>query len=117
MKARIALITCLLAGIMAPALADNGMAGMNMSPAGHKQGSMQNMPLSEGVIRKVDAAAGKVTIRHGELANLGMPPMTMTFTASDHTLLKGYKAGDKVRFRADESDNGALMVTQMSHMQ
>lgn len=111
MKARTLIMTLLVAAT--PAWADMAMHDMNH---GQAAGSMENMPLSEGVIRKVDGAAGKVTIRHGELANLGMPPMTMTFNVQDKGMLKGYKAGDKVRFRADQSFDGGLMVTQMSHM-
>lgn len=88
------------------------MSGMSNGAPGRVT---QNTPLSEGVIRKVDAAAGKVTIRHGELANLGMPPMTMTF-GSNRSMLKNYRVGDKVQFRAERSDEGALVVTRMSHM-
>jgi hypothetical protein len=31
-----------------------------------------------------------------------MPPMTMSFTAKDAAMLRGFKEGDKVRFRAAE---------------
>ncbi|MBI5107268.1 MAG: copper-binding protein [Rhodocyclales bacterium] len=58
--------------------------------------------MSEGTIRKLDLSAGKVSIAHGEIANLKMPPMTMTFSAGDPAMLKGFKEGDKVRFRAAE---------------
>ncbi len=114
MNARKILAALLLAGATVPVWAD--MAGMDMHAMKPSQGSMQNMPLSEGVIRKIDAAAGKVTLRHGELANLGMPAMTMTFSARDKSMLKGYKVGDKVRFRADQSADGGLTVSQMSHL-
>jgi Cu/Ag efflux protein CusF len=119
MNTRNVLMAILLAGTMAPVWADDSMAGMhdmhNMAGASG-MGTTQNMPMSEGMIRKIDPAAGKVTIRHGELANLGMPPMTMTFTAHDKAMLKGYKVGDKVKFRADQAGDGGLMVSQMLHM-
>lgn len=67
-------------------------------------------PQSEGVIRKIDAARGKVSIAHGEIANLKMPPMTMTFTARDAAMLKGFKEGDKVRFRAAEVKGNLTVV-------
>lgn len=92
-----------------------GMSGKTNMTGASGRGSVKNMPLSEGVIRKVDVASGKVTIRHGELANLGMPPMTMTF-ASDRSMLKSYKVGDKVRFRAERSDEGTLVATNMTLM-
>jgi Uncharacterized conserved protein len=66
--------------------------------------------LSEGVVRKVDAANAKVTLRHGPIANLDMPPMTMVFRAQPAELLDGLQAGDAVRFRAERID-GAYTVT------
>lgn len=73
-------------------------------------------PMSQGEVRKVDAAQGKVTLRHGPLANLDMPPMTMVFTASDPKLLAGLKQGDKVRFLADKKD-GTYLVTAIEKLQ
>lgn len=65
---------------------------------------------TEAEVRKVDKAAGKITLRHGEIRNLDMPPMTMVFTAKDPALLDKVKAGDKVRFTA-ENDGGTFVVT------
>jgi Cu/Ag efflux protein CusF len=59
-------------------------------------------PMSEGVVRKIDAATGKITLKHGPITNLGMPPMTMVFRAQPPELLKKVKAGDTVRFRAED---------------
>ncbi|WP_428293047.1 copper-binding protein [Hydrogenophaga sp.] len=58
--------------------------------------------LSEAEVRKVDRAAGKITLKHGEIPNLDMPPMTMVFQVADPALLATVKAGDKVRFSADK---------------
>lgn len=58
--------------------------------------------LSEGEIRKVDKAAAKLTIKHGELKNLDMPAMTMVFQVKDKAWLEKLKAGDKVRFRVEK---------------
>jgi Cu(I)/Ag(I) efflux system periplasmic protein CusF len=69
-------------------------------------------PLSSGEVRKVDPDTKKITIRHGPLENLGMPPMTMVFQVSDPALLAAVKAGDKVLFTA-ENRGGALVVTRM----
>ncbi len=65
--------------------------------------------LSEGEVRRIDAAQGKLTLRHGPLANLDMPAMTMVFTVTDRQLLQGLKAGDKVRFTAVK-ENGNYLV-------
>jgi Cu(I)/Ag(I) efflux system periplasmic protein CusF len=69
--------------------------------------------MSEGEIRKVDKTAGTITIKHGEIKNLGMPPMTMVFKAKSAALLDKIKAGDKVRFRAEQNAAGALIVTDV----
>ena len=37
----------------------------------------------EGEVKKVNKDTGKLTIKHGELKNLGMPPMTMVFRVKD----------------------------------
>ena len=65
---------------------------------------------TEGEVRKVDKSAGKITLRHGEIKNLDMPPMTMVFTAKDPALLDKVKAGDKVLFHA-EKDGPTYLVT------
>jgi Cu(I)/Ag(I) efflux system periplasmic protein CusF len=60
----------------------------------------------EGEIRKVDKGSAKITIRHGEIKRLDMPPMTMVFQVKEPTLLDKVKAGDKVRFRAEKTPSG-----------
>ena len=68
--------------------------------------------LSEGEVKKVDKEGGKLTIKHGELANLGMPAMTMVFRVRDAGMLSRVKAGDKIRFVADKV-GGVLTVTTL----
>ena len=68
-------------------------------------------PLADGEVRKVDRSTGKITLKHGEIRNLDMPPMTMVFTAKDKSLLQNIKAGDKVRFAADKDATGEYIVT------
>lgn len=72
--------------------------------------------LSEGVVRKVDKAQGKLTLRHGPLENLGMPAMTMIFRVQEPAMLDRLKAGEQVRFRAEEV-NGLLTVTKIEVVQ
>jgi Cu(I)/Ag(I) efflux system periplasmic protein CusF len=76
----------------------------------HPSAAAAGAPASEGEVRKVDVQYGKVTLRHGPLANLDMPAMTMVFTVADRKLLEGIKQGDKVRFTADKKD-GTYIVT------
>ena len=67
-------------------------------------------PQVAGEVRKVDAEAGKITLRHGDIPNLEMPPMTMVFRVASPDFLSRVKAGDQVLFSA-EKRNGALTVT------
>jgi len=66
--------------------------------------------MSEGVVRKVDTANAKITLRHGPIANLGMPPMTMVFRVQPPELLNTIKMGDAVKFHAEKVD-GVYTVT------
>lgn len=72
----------------------------------------QPVPESEGTVRKLDVPNAKITLRHGPIVNLDMPPMTMVFRVQPPELMNGLKAGDAVRFRA-ESINGAYTVTHI----
>jgi len=67
------------------------------------------LPLTEGEVRKVNKEDGKITLKHGEIKNLDMPPMSMVFQVKDPALLNKVKAGDKVSFTADKI-NGAFTV-------
>lgn len=69
--------------------------------------------LTEGVVRKVNKDAGKLTIKHGEIKHLDMPAMTMVFQVKDPAMLDQVKEGDKVRF-AVESKGGAMTVTKIA---
>ena len=68
--------------------------------AHHPAANAQQADLSEGEVTRGDAAALKVTLRHGELKNLNMPPMTMVFRVQDASVLGSLQPGDKVLFRA-----------------
>jgi Cu(I)/Ag(I) efflux system periplasmic protein CusF len=72
----------------------------------------KNEAYTEGEVRKVDKDAGKITLKHGAIANLDMPPMSMVFRAADAAMLDKVKEGDKVRFKA-EKIQGAYTVTRI----
>lgn len=65
-----------------------------------------------GTVTKVDEPQGKLTINHGAIKNLDMDAMTMVFRAGDPAMLKGLKAGDKIKFDADRV-NGQITVTKL----
>jgi Cu/Ag efflux protein CusF len=68
--------------------------------------------MSDGEVKKVDKSAGKVTIKHGPLANLDMPPMTMVFRVKDPSMLDQLKAGENIQFKAERIE-GNYTVTEV----
>ena len=78
--------------------------------ARHSAGSAHTSDMTAGVVRKVNKEANKITLRHGPIKNLDMPPMTMVFRVKDPFMLDKVKAGDKVQFTAEDI-GGALTVT------
>ena len=69
-------------------------------------------PYVDGEVKRIDRTAGTIALKHGAIANLDMPPMSMVFRASDPAMLANVKEGDKVRFKAD-SVGGKLTVTEL----
>jgi len=65
---------------------------------------------ADGEVRRIDKDAGKLTLKHGPIANLEMPGMAMVFRVADPKMLDGLKEGDHVRFAADRV-NGAITIT------
>jgi Cu(I)/Ag(I) efflux system periplasmic protein CusF len=69
--------------------------------------------MADGEVTKVDEPAGKITIKHGPIKKLNMDEgMTMVFKAADPAMLKQVKAGDKIKFDADNV-NGQFTVTKI----
>ena len=68
--------------------------------------------LVEGDIRKIDKGAGKVTIKHGPIPSLDMPPMTMAYPVKDKAMLEQLKPGDKIKFEA-KNVGRAFVVTRI----
>jgi Cu/Ag efflux protein CusF len=67
---------------------------------------------TEGEVRKVDKAAGKVTIKHGPIAKIDMPPMTMGYRVKDAAMLDHLNPGDKIKFDVDRV-GGAFTVMRL----
>jgi Cu/Ag efflux protein CusF len=64
----------------------------------------------DGEVRKIDEAAAKVTLKHGEISHLHIPAMTMSFRVRDPAWLKNLHVGEKVRFSAEKID-GQYTIT------
>ena len=71
--------------------------------------------MAEAEIRKIDMDTQRITLKHGPIKNLDMPPMTMVFSAKDKAMLNGLAAGDKVQFAA-EMVGGKFTVTDIKKM-
>jgi Cu/Ag efflux protein CusF len=74
------------------------------APAGQGQ-----LPRVSAEVRRLDTRANTLSLRHEEIPNLDMPPMTMVFQVSDPNLLEGITAGDRIWVTVDQID-GAYTV-------
>ena len=81
-------------------------------PHQHTMAASATPDWSDGEVRKVDKETSKITLRHGEIKHLDMPPMTMVFVVKDKSLLDPVKPGDKVRFVAIH-ENSQMIVTDL----
>lgn len=93
-----------IAAVAGLALAGSAFAVSHLSPL---------VGYTDGEVRKVDKEAGKLTLKHGPIANLEMAPMTMVFRVKEPAMLDKVKAGDKVKFKA-EKVQGAYTVTELA---
>jgi len=86
----------------------HGIAQMQMDhgsrggPAAMQMATAAETPLTDGVVKKIDKATGKVTVSHGAMG--GMPAMTMTYRVKDAAWLDKMKPGQKIRFAVDPDD-------------
>jgi len=89
----------LMAGAAPAAMAQHAHTHSEPNTAAH---ALPTTAQTEAEVRRVDMANGKITLKHGEIKNLDMPPMTMVFSLKDPALAQGLQPGDKVRFTADQ---------------
>lgn len=87
---------------------DKPAATMSME----KPAKAASVPFVKAEVNSVDAAKGSVTLNHEDIPNMKMPAMTMAFNVANKKMLKGIKAGDKVRFKL-ESVKGQALVTKL----
>lgn len=97
----------LIAALASPAVAQQKAEDHS---AHHSAAAASAADMTEGEIRKVDKEAKKLTIKHGEIKYLDMPPMTMVFQVKDVALLDKVKPGDKVRFAVEKAESGFVVT-------
>lgn len=68
--------------------------------------------MTDGQVQKIDQSEAKITLKHGPIKNLDMDGMTMAFRVQDPAMLKGLKAGDRVKFAADRV-NGQITIIKL----
>jgi Cu(I)/Ag(I) efflux system periplasmic protein CusF len=70
---------------------------------------------NEGEVLQVDREAREITIRHGDLPELGMSPMSMVFVVADPGLLERVRKGDRVKFQPGLIDGrfGVLSIERV----
>ncbi|MNR46824.1 Copper binding periplasmic protein CusF [compost metagenome] len=56
-----------------------------------------------------------VGLSHGPFKTLNMPGMTMPFPVANMAVLKGFKAGDRVRVWVSQTDEG-LFIERMQKL-
>ena len=75
-------------------------------------GATAALPWVTAEVRRIDKSAGKVSLKHGEIPNLDMPPMSMVFQVKEPALLDALQIGQKVRFQAVQ-EKGAYWVVKI----
>lgn len=106
-----------MAAASTAAFAQDSHAGHGSHGAAHGgHAAPATAELTDGEVKKIDKEAGKITLRHGEIKNLGMAAMTMVLRVKDAAMLDQVKVGDKIRFAADRV-NGAVTVVHMQKAQ
>jgi len=103
----LAAVLVLLVGTI-PLSRAQGMGGMDMMGKDKKGMEMKSMGADKkseakshkgvGTVKKVDAAAGTVTIAHGPIRSINWPAMSMTFAVKDKALLGKLAPEKKVEF-------------------
>ncbi len=87
------------------------LAALSLSLPSFAQTADAADPSSEAEVRRVDKSAGKFTLKHGELRNLDMPPMTMVFVVREPKGVEGLKTGDRIRFVAGQEGGVYTVVS------
>jgi len=85
--------------------AETNATAANAPATTNAAGDMGNMAMpadakmgkGAGTVTAIDKTAGKITLNHGPIPEVGWPAMTMAFTAKPE-LLNSVAVGDKVAF-------------------
>lgn len=93
-----------------------GHAQYGSSATPPPQSNMSRADMTDGEVRRVDRIKGTVLIKHSEIKNIGMAPMTMGFKLQDPRMAEGLNPGDKIKFTAIQKGD-ELIVTHLLKVQ
>jgi len=114
MKRLIALSAVLALSVaMIPSSRAQGMGGMDMKgmDMGKDKKSEAQSHKGVGTVKKVDPAAGKVTIAHGPIPTMKWPAMNMTFTVKNRAMLGKFSQDKKVEFEFVEQGSNYVITS------
>ena len=102
-----------VAQLLAAAALSLSLPSMAQTTMDHSKMSMAATPgMTDGEIRKIDKETGKITIKHGEIKHMDMPPMSMVFNVKDKAMLDKVQVGEKIQFIVVQ-DAGKMVVTDI----
>lgn len=98
-------------------LAAMSAAPLALAQSGHKHGdhmsaapaAVEQAAQGKGLLKKIDAAKGVVTLTHEPIAALGWPAMTMDLKVRDKKLLEGFKPGQAIVFDLEKAGDGYVI--------
>lgn len=70
----------------------------------------------KGVVNAVKLSAGKLTISHGPITELGMSAMTMDFKVYDPAMLEEVSKGHEVAFVLEKKKGGGLVIMEIEDL-
>jgi len=85
--------------------------GMEMKDMGADKKSEAQSHKGVGTVKKVDPAAGKVTIAHGPIPTMKWPAMNMTFTVKNKAMLGKFSQDKKVEFEFVEQGSNYVITS------
>lgn len=104
----IGLLALACAGVVSAASPAHATA----APQGQRSATANSADeMAQGEVRRISKDSNKITLRHGPIKSLDMPPMSMVFTVRDPALLDRLKVGDQVEFSVIKDADGSFVVT------
>lgn len=106
------LICATILALAVPAITPaQDMKGMDMKGTEQKAGKDNSIHRAIGVVKKVDAWGGKVTLAHDPVKTMNWPAMTMAFQVKDKSMLDNLREGQKVEFEFEQRGKESVITS------